>query len=243
MILIPATRTIPAGAFTMGELPDDKFANATERPAHPVRIAAFNLGVHPITNAEFRAHDATHDPTAAPDHPVVRVSWHQATAYCEWLRDETAQPYRLLSEAEWEYAATAGQRTAYPRGADLTPADANYLYSEQGHRVGPGHPTPIGAYPTNPFGIHDLHGNVNEWTADPWHRTYEGAPTDGTAWIANGDPDHRVIRGGAWDQLPRLLRATNRDAQPTTTQSDNLGFRIAATWHRLPAGDPPNAKR
>lgn len=211
----------------MGELPDDKFANSSERPAHLVHVPSFALGVCPVTNSQYLAYDSAYTPYGAPNEPVVRISWHQAKKYCQWLRWTTGTPFRLPSEAEWEYAATAGNRQAYPRGAELGPEDANYYYTEHGQRVGPGHLTPVGSYPANSFGIHDLHGNVTEWTADLWHRTYDGAPIDGTAWTTGGAVNRRVARGGAWDQLPRLLRSTNRDPLTAETQADNLGFRVA----------------
>ncbi len=213
----------------MGELPDDKFANASERPAHSVQVAAFALGVYPVTNEQFRAFDPKLEPTDESNHPVVRVSWHRAVEYCRWLSESADKFYRLPSEAEWEYAAAAGKRAAYPRGSDLNPTDANYYYTEHGHRVGPGHLTSVQTYPANVFGLHDLHGNVCEWTADHWHRTYDGAPTSSVAWTTDGDSSRRVIRGGAWDHLPRLLRTTHRDALPPDTRADNLGFRVALT--------------
>jgi formylglycine-generating enzyme required for sulfatase activity len=109
----------------------------------------------------------------------------------------------------------------------MTPAAANFLLDENGTRIGLGHRTAVGSYPPNQFGLCDLHGNVCEWVEDTWHPNYHGAPADGTAWIGPGD-DRHVVRGGAWDYLPRLLRSAWRDWRPADYRADNLGFRVAA---------------
>jgi formylglycine-generating enzyme required for sulfatase activity len=234
----PALVRVPAGAFLMGEAPDDKFVTDTERPAHRVAISRdFELARFPVTVGEFRAFAPAHAPDEDPACPVVGVSWDDAKAYCAWLGVGTGrppvpasgegEPFRLPTEAEWEYACRAGSRTPFAPGSELTPAAANFLYSEEGQRIGPGIRTPAGRYPANAFGLHDLHGNVCEWVEDPWHPDYAGAPGDGSAWKDTGDPDRRVIRGGAWDYLPRLLRSAWRDSLPRAHRRDNLGFRVA----------------
>jgi formylglycine-generating enzyme required for sulfatase activity len=223
--LLPALRLIPAGTFMMGENDADKFADDTERPRHVVRIAApFRMAAFPVTNAalrRFAPRFAANEPDALP---AVNVSWREATAYCAWLAAETGEPVRLPSEAEWEYACRAGTRTPFHTGAEITPAEANFLYDEQGFRVGRGARTPAGMFAPNAFGLEAMHGNVCEWCADPWHSSHHGAPRDGSARTAEGD--WRVIRGGAWDYLPRLLRSSWRDALPETTRRDNVGLRI-----------------
>ena len=217
------------GEFTMGESPEDKFANDTERPAHRVRIPpGVLLGRSPVTTGEYRAFRPAHAPGEVADLPTVGVTWHDAMAYCAWLAERTGLPFRLPTEAEWEYACRAGSATPFACGTEITPADANYFYSESGERIGPGCRTPVGRYPANAFGFHDLHGNVCEWTADVWHPDYTGAPADGSARLG-GDPGHRTIRGGAWDYLPRLLRSSWRDSLPAHRHRDNLGFRVALT--------------
>jgi len=158
---------------------------------------------------------------------VVNVSWNEARAYCAWLSAETGDAFRLPTEAEWEYACRAGTRSPFATGGELTPSDANFLYSENGQRIGPGVRTLIGHHAPNTFGLYDLHGNVCEWVEDVWHPTYVDAPVDGSAWMAGGDRERRVIRGGAWDYLPRLLRSAWRDALPLNQHRDNLGFRLA----------------
>ena len=135
-------------------------------------------------------------------HPVVCVSWRDALAYVGWLSGLTGKEYRLPSESEWEYAARAGTATPFHTGAtistDQANYDGNYVYGNgrQGaYREGT---LPVGSFPANGFGLHDVHGNVWEWVQDCWHGNYEGAPSDGSAW-ASGDCSVRVLRGGAWN--------------------------------------------
>ena len=221
---------ISAGSFVMGETVDDKFATDTERPAHRVVFeGAFALGSFPVTVGEYRAFVPTHDPADADDLPVVNVTWDDACAYCDWLSAGTGQPFRLPSEAEWECACRSGARASFSSGTEITTADANFLYTENGDRIGPASRSHVGDYPPNAFGLHDLHGNVCEWTADVWHPDYAGAPANGSPWVLGGDQGRRVIRGGAWDYLPRLLRSAWRDALPQTDHRDNVGFRLAQT--------------
>lgn len=224
---LPLMIELPAGECIMGENGGDKFANDTERPAHRVRIpSGLALGCFPVTAGEYRRFRAGHAPEDPEDLPAVRVNWEDACAYCDWLSERTGRAYRLPSEAEWEYACRAGGQTPFAGGDEITPAQANYLYDEGGLRVGIGSRTPVGDYPPNKFGLHDLHGNVGEWLADTWHPGYVGAPADGQAWIEPGDNRH-VVRGGAWDYLPRLLRSSWRDWQPAERRTDNIGFRVA----------------
>jgi formylglycine-generating enzyme required for sulfatase activity len=163
------------------------------------------------------------------DLPVVNVSWDDARDYCAWLSAETGKLFRLPTEAEWEYACRAGTRTPFGTGNDITLAEANFLYTENGERVGPGERVSVRQGSANRFGVCGLHGNVCEWVEDSWHPNYEGAPTDGAAWVSGGDPMRCVIRGGAWDYLPRLLRSAWRDGLPKQCRRDNVGFRVALT--------------
>lgn len=203
----------------MGENPRDKFVNDTERPRHQVEIARpFLLADFPVTVAAFRRFRPDHPDPGDPDWPVTLVTWHDAVAYADWLNDQNGRRWRLPTEAEWEYAARAGTTTAFPSGDTLSPAQANYLYSEQGRKVGPGHRTPRGSYPPNSFGLHDLIGNVVEWCSDEWRPRYDAPRV----------PGQRVLRGGAWDYLPRLLRVSWRDHLAESSRRDNVGFRLAA---------------
>lgn len=214
---------IPGGTFLMGENDDDKFANDTERPRHAVTVKPFLLGAAPVTVGEFREFRPQHEPDIPAEWPAAMVTWDDALAYCAWRADGT----RLPSEAEWEYAARAGSQTPYPWGDSISPDLANYYYDEQGRKVGPGHRTPPGTHPANAFGLFDMNGNVCEWTADAWFPDHSGAPPDGSA--RTGTTARRVLRGGAWDYMPRLLRCSWRDALPRDRCRDNVGFRIAKT--------------
>lgn len=215
MIEVPRLSLVPAGRFDMGTAGNDRFTNSTERPVHDVVIErSFFVSTFPTTEAQWSSFRAG---TPSSPLPVVRVSWFDATAYSAWLRERTGRPFRLLTETEWEYACRAGSRTIFSTGDDITPQHANYLYDEHGFKVGPGHRTPEGRYGTNAFGLEDMHGNVCEWVSDRWRPDYTTPPVDGL----------HVIRGGAWDYMPRLLRSAWRDSAPPGTQRDNLGFRVA----------------
>ena len=217
---VPRMVVLAGGEFTMGESEGDKFANDTERPAHRVSIVPFALGCFPVTIGEFRSFREGHALDEDGRLPVVNVSWDDAQAYCEWLSGEMGKHFRLPSEAEWEYACRAGTRTPFAFGHEITPRDANYFYSESGERVGRGRRTPCGDFPANAFGLHDMHGNVCEWVEDAWSPNYSTTATN---------EQRRVIRGGAWDYLPRLLRSAWRDGLPADSRRDNVGFRIATS--------------
>jgi len=226
----PLLVRLPPGSFVMGGAGDDRFVTDTERPAHRVTIARpFALGYFPVTSAEYGFFGPAPELPGEPDWPVVNVSWDDARAYCARLGEATGDAFRLPTEAEWEYACRAGSRSPFAGGDELTVGDANFLFAEDGQRVGPGRRTPAGRYPPNAFGLHDLHGNVCEWVEDAWHPHYAEAPDDGSAWLDRGDAGRRVIRGGAWDYLPRLLRSAWRDSLPRGQRRDNVGFRLALT--------------
>jgi len=219
---------LPREPHKIGTHGPDRFASATERPLHEVTLCSSVLvACEPVTEHDYAPFAPEHVAEPA-DLPVVNVSWHDASAYCEWLGRKTGHPWRLPSEAEWEIACRAGTDTPFSTGDSLSPESANYLYNESGERVGPGRRTPVDSYVPNAWGLCDMHGNVAEWCADAWHPSHEGAASDGSA--RPGSPDSvRVIRGGAWDLLPRLLRSASRDALPPDTRRDNLGFRLALT--------------
>ncbi|MGA3172287.1 MAG: SUMF1/EgtB/PvdO family nonheme iron enzyme [Chthoniobacteraceae bacterium] len=224
----PVMIDIPPGWFTMGETAGDDLANEAERPAHEVSILpGLALSVAPVTVLEFRKFRPDYLSGEAPELPVVFISWVDAIEYCAWLSLETGRPYRLPSESEWEFACRAGSISRFAFGENLTPMMANYLYADDGARVGRGRRTPAGTYPPNVFGLHDVHGNVCEWVADVWHPTYQGAPAEGSAW--NGGGELRTLRGGAWDHAPRLLRSSQRDCLSRHSRRDNVGFRIAVS--------------
>ncbi len=153
--------------------------------------------------------------------PVACVSWEDAKAYTRWLSQQTGKTYRLLTEAEWEYAARAGTSTAYSFGNSITTQQAN-------HNNTLGRTVPVGSYPANAFGLHDMHGNVWEWTEDCWNANYNGAPANGSAWTA-GDFGQRVLRGGSCYYFPRNLRSALRSGVPVGNRYYSSGLRVSRT--------------
>ena len=237
--LIPETREIPAGTFLMGFGADDKTGEADERPAHPVQVGAFGLGVTEVTFEEYdRFAVATH--RTPPDdsswgrgnRPVINVSWLEAQAYAVWLSGATGQAYRLPSEAEWEYAARGGTQTAYwwgdeiRRGGEVMANCAGCGSAWDGKQT-----APVGSFASNGYGLKDMHGNVLEWVSDCYHASYQGAPADGRAWteIEGGDCTLRVVRGGSWGSRPRGLRSADRFRNDSGGADSGLGFRLART--------------
>ena len=170
--------------------------------------------------------------------PVINVSWKDAVAYTEWLSEQTGERYRLPSEAEWEYAARAGTATTYHFGKDKSElcwygnhADrsTNYDWRNKKCSDGMGKETArVGSYRRNPYGLHDMHGNVWEWVQDCWNKNYKGAPTDGSAW-ESGDCSQRVLRGGSWNDDPRSLRSASRYGGSASFRFLKFGFRVART--------------
>ena len=159
---------------------------------------------------------------------MVDVSWDEATAYSAWLSERTGRAYRLPSEAEWEYCCRAGTTSVFNTGASISVEQANYLYTDYRDRPGLGRPVEVGSYPPNAFGLFDMHGNVCQLVADAWHDNYLGAPGDGSALTEASDQPWRVVRGGGWDAMPRILRCAHRDWVHRATRFDNVGFRVAS---------------
>jgi formylglycine-generating enzyme required for sulfatase activity len=152
---------------------------------------------------------------------VIYVSYKDAKAYTVWLSRKTGRTYRLPSEAEWEYAARAGTTTRYHFGDSINSSRANYgRYRAK--------TVPVGNYPSNAFGLHDVHGNVWEWTEDCWNGSYAGAPSDTNVW-KTGDCSDRVLRGGSWFNLPWDVRSANRIRLDVGFRYSNFGFRISRT--------------
>ncbi|GBE76901.1 hypothetical protein myaer87_41280 [Microcystis aeruginosa NIES-87] len=241
---------IPGGTFTMGTEDEEierlvkKFdweGFRWERPQHRVTVSSFYMGRYPITQSQWRAIAATAkidiDLETNPSNfkgdelPVERVNWYQATEFCKRLSRETKQEYRLPSEAEWEYACRAGTTTPFYFGETITGKFANYraseTYAEEAKGEHRGETTPVGQFPPNAFGLYDMHGNVWEWCADTWHDNYDGAPTDGSAWIKNGDDNRSPLRGGSWYSLPHYCRSAFRLNYNRRVSLDSLdGFRV-----------------
>jgi formylglycine-generating enzyme required for sulfatase activity len=174
-----------------------------------------------------------------PDEPVVCVSWRDAQAYARWLSSATGQPYRLPTEAEWEYAARAGSATLYPWGDDANDAcEFANVYDEstivRATRFTPAKCSDgsagvarVGSYRANAFGLHDMIGNVWEWTADCYRAPYPAQPLDGSAVESESPCERRSVRGGGWRTQMYRQRPTWRGRDPEDTRSDIFGFRVA----------------
>lgn len=267
----PEMIAIPPGRFVMGTPDDDpeNWSPEREGPPHPVTIArAFALGRYEVTRSEYwRFVEDTgrrsagcavwngsawqgdvsknwRDPgyPQSDRDPVVCVTWADAGAYTAWLAQRTGKPYRLPTEAEWEYAARAGTLTRRYWGDSPGDACRHANAGDRSLKQGLGwepaadcddgriHTAPVGSYLPNAFGLHDMLGNVWEWTEDCWtegrERGYRGAPDDGSA-RSREDCPMRVTRGAAWNSNPRNLRSSNRGNYSAGTPYDSVGFRVA----------------
>ncbi len=177
---------------------------------------------------------------AKDDDPVVNVSWNDAHAYALWLAQHTGKPYRLPSEAEYEYAERAGTTTKYWWGdgtptrkvenltgsGDRSPSHRSWANAFPNYSDGYWGPAPVMSFLPNPFGLYDIDGNVSEWVADCWHENYVRAPSDGSAWV-NPGCSQRVVRGGSWGSAPDQDRSGFRQGAPADTRSGRVGFRVA----------------
>ena len=226
---------IPAGRFRMGCLSDDRVCSTDEKPVREVVIASFALSKHEVTFAQWDAcvsgggcDGARPDDEGwgRADRPVVNVGWEDAQAYLSWLSRETGEDYRLPTEAEWEYAARAGTTTKYSWGNEIGENRANC--DGCGSRWDNSRTAPVGSFPANAWGLHDMHGNVWEWVEDCKNASYAGAPADGSAWLS-GDCSKRVLRGGSWFSRPWSLRAAYRFRITTGLRLSYIGFRVART--------------
>jgi formylglycine-generating enzyme required for sulfatase activity len=217
----------------------------SEGPQHRVTIPRpFAVGTFAVTFAEWDACVADGDCNGyrpkdegwgRGKRPVINVNWDDANAYTAWLSRKTGRTYRLLSEAEREYAARAGTTTTFWWGPSISTSQANYdgNYTFAGSKKGEnrGRIVPVDSFAPNPWGLYNVHGNVWEWVEDCWHDSYSGAPTDGSEWTtACTDGRRRVMRGGSWLNPPWFLRAAYRVGGLTGVNRINaLGFRLART--------------
>ena len=238
---------VPAGEFMMGS-PNNEVGledrhEDREGPQRKVTIASpFGAGKFEVTFAEWDACAAAgggckHKPEdkewGRGRRPVIYVSWEDAKEYVVWLSKKTGGTYRLLTEAEWEYAARAGTTTAFSTGrtitADQANFDGNYTYGGSAKGVFRQQTIEVGSLSKpNAFGLHDMHGNVWEWVEDCWHDNYQGAPVNGSAWTT-GDCGRRVLRGGSWGNLPGDLRSAYRNRYSPDIRYNVIGFRLART--------------
>ncbi len=243
---------VPAGSFLMGRAPDETDGDACEDPQHRVSIAAFWIGRYEVTKRQWRAVMGTSPWTGQqnvsdePDSPAVCVSWYDAKAFCDALNshaaatDQGTMPFRLPSEAEWEYACRAGTTTRFHWGDDPDSALIDdYAWQRRiTHRVGDDRAHPVGRKLPNGFGLFDMIGNTAEWCEDDWHDDYADAPTDGAAWVDAPRSSFRVQRGGCWFSDCRDCRSASRAHGIPTGAPDNraLGFRIVRSVSPSDAG-------
>jgi formylglycine-generating enzyme required for sulfatase activity len=263
----PRMTVVPAGEFTMGSPAAESGRAANEGPQHRVRIGqAFAVGAYPVTYAEFdrfvqetgyviQSQCQTFQPDGkwdfneacnwrnigfdqGPDSPVVGVHWNDAQAYAAWLSKKTGHPYRLLSEAEYEYAERAGTATpfwwgsnaaeacAHANGADLDAKARFPRWTVNACHDGVVYTAPVTALKPNAFGLYGMAGNSWSWIADCWHPSYDGAPSDGSAWTEAGCLSP-MIRGGSWAEVAASLRSAERGWNIYNIRFSVNGFRVA----------------
>ncbi|NJR59806.1 MAG: formylglycine-generating enzyme family protein [Cyanobacteria bacterium CRU_2_1] len=232
---------IRGGLFFMGSPEKELERLDTESPQHRVRVPSFYMDKYVVTQEQWWMvatqlptiqHDLDPDPSyfKGNHRPVEQVSWHEAVEFCDRLSRHTGKPYHLPSEAEWEYACRAGTTTPFHFGDTIAPELANY---NGNYTYGTGvkgqyraETTPVGSFKPNRFGLYDMHGNVWEWCADHWHENYQGAPIDGSAWIAGGNSESRLLRGGSWNCNPRDCRSASRGCNNPVNRLKSFGFRV-----------------
>ncbi len=228
----PTMIVLPAGKFMMGSPVSEKERNNDEGPQREVTIKqSFAVSKTPVTFAQWDMCAATGACPKADDsgwgrddRPVTNISWDEAKLYSAWLAKQTGKPYRLLTEAEWEYAARAGNPGRYSFGDDATQlAEYGWFSMNSDSKT-----QPVGTKKPNAFGLYDMHGNVWQWVEDCYEESYSGAPTDGSA-VTPDACTRRVLRGGSWSGEPDMLRSANRNGFITLFRIGNVGFRVGRT--------------
>ena len=238
----PLMVEVPAGSFLMGSPDTEAQRQDKEGPVHRVTIARpFAVGVYEVTFDEWdacvsdggcRGYRPDDQGWGRGRRPVINVGWNDVQLYVGWLSRKTGRAYRLLSEAEWEYAARAGTTTRYWWGNDILGDRANCRFC--GSRWDNEQTAPVGSFSANPFGLYDVHGNVDEWVADCRNARYTGAPTNGSAWTT-GDCSARVARGGSYVHATWQCRSASRTFYNVPrdglqrNRAINIGFRVVRT--------------
>jgi formylglycine-generating enzyme required for sulfatase activity len=232
---------LPQGTFWMGSQQTEQGREIHEEPQHLVTVESFYMSRFPITQAQWRiiANLPTIHRSLNPDpsnikgenQPVEQVSWYDAVEFCARLQAATERNYRLPSEAEWEYACRAGTSTPFHFGETITSSLANYDGNYTYNLEEPGkycqRTVSVGSYNiANAFGLVDMHGNVWEWCADPWHDNYHQATCDGSVWSEEGSQNRRLLRGGAWYCLPSLCRSAQRHWDEASHGGSGISFRV-----------------
>ncbi|EKU96981.1 hypothetical protein Lepto7375DRAFT_0911 [Leptolyngbya sp. PCC 7375] len=238
---------IPAGTFLMGSPADEPEREDREGPQHPVTVPPFFMARYPITQAQWRAvvsmDQVERSLESAPsdfqgqNRPVENVSWYDAVEFCQRLAKHTGRPYRLPTEAEWEYACRAGTTTPFYFGKTLTPEianyDGNYTYNDGPEGEYRQETTPVNHFGiANAFGLSDMHGNVLEWCQDQYHKSYDRAPANGSAWEDRDQDDPRILRGGSCNSYPRGCRSALRYNFNPDLRSNDVGFRVVCSAPR-----------
>lgn len=243
---VPELQVIPAGEFEMGSDASEFGHEKSESPRRYILIERpFALGRHAVTRAEFAAFQRATGWRPRPEalwpksdrQPVFNVRRSDVEAYLEWLRDVTGQRYRLPTEAEWEFAARAGTRTAFAFGDSVGCRDVHFNslfpYDERRERrkwyiplcIPTPRPLDVGSFPPNLWGLHDMHGNVQEFTCSPWRDSHVDLPRDGVH-PRGGDQDWVVVKGGSWFDPAVACRSAARRRRHLTEMDTNLGFRV-----------------
>lgn len=236
---------VPGGTYWMGSPESEEERDSNESPQHQVTLDPFFLSKFPITQHQWhsiatlpkiqRSLGPYPSNFESDCHPVEQVSWYDAIEFCARLSQKTGQLYRLPSEAEWEYACRAGTTTPFHFGCTLTPELANYdgkhVYGKGLQGIYRQTTTAVGTFQgANAFGLFDMHGNVWEWCADPWHENYQNAPADGSPWQSDEGATYQVLRGGAWYCLPGLCRSAQRHWNQPDGIGSGIGFRVAVSY-------------
>jgi formylglycine-generating enzyme required for sulfatase activity len=220
----PPLISLPAGQFTMGSSSSDP----SERPVHKVTLTTpFAIGKYEVTAGQWNAcadARACQRSTQANEAPVRDVSWDDVQQYLKWLSATSGKPYRLPTEAEWEYAARGGTTTAYWWGDKLVPGKANCKDCGLPWQVDS--PANAGSFGANPFGLYDTSGSVWEWVGDCWHNSFKDAPADGRAW-EGPNCTVRVIRGGSWREGASYMVSSTRFKYDASVRNAQNGFRVA----------------
>jgi len=233
----PEMVVIPAGSFMMGSPASEEGRSDSEGPQHAVTISQpFAAGRYEVTFDEWdtcvREGGCGHQPHdqgwGRGRRPVINVSWNDAQQYMNWLSKKSGKNYRLLTEAEWEYATRAGTTSRYYWGDSDTDICRYASVDKGGDGCGTNRTSSVGSRQPNAFSLYDMLGNVWEWVEDCWNANYNGAPRDGSAWTA-GDCGRRVLRGGSWGSYPQLARSADRDGFDPSFRGNYDGFRVART--------------
>ena len=219
-----AMALIPGGRFVMGRGSDTEVGGADERPPHAVKVAPFYLGKYEVTQAQWvTVMDFNPSRYKDPRRPVDQVTWLQAQEFIQKINQlEKTNKYRLPSEAEWEYAARAGSTTTYFFGNEVGEL-SRYAWFGAENDLGT---APVGKKQPNPWGLHDIYGNLWEWVEDCAHPDYQSAPSDARPWLG-GDCALRVVRGGGWNSPASYARSAVRGSSVPDLNDSGTGFRLA----------------